>query len=334
MKAIICTKYGPPDVLQLKEVEKPTPKGNEVLIKIHATTVNRTDCGFRKAEPFIVRLFSGLIRPKRTILGSELAGVVEAVGKDVKLFKKGDQVFGLTGDNFGAHAEYICLPEEASIVTKPVNMTYEEAAAVCDGAMLAFNYIRKINLQKGQKILINGASGSIGTAGVQLSKHYGAKVTAVCNTKNLELVKSLGADEVIDYTKDDFTKNDQTYDVVFDAVGKSSFLRCKNLIKQGGVYFSTDLGFLAQNPFLALLTTKIGSKKVMFPIPKDSKEDVSFFKELIEKGKFKAVIDRKYPLEQIAEAHRYVDKGHKKGNVVITVEHNDKKPNKARACCQ
>jgi 2-desacetyl-2-hydroxyethyl bacteriochlorophyllide A dehydrogenase len=322
MRAIVYTKYGPPEVLQLKEVEKPTPADNEVLIKIHATTVNRTDCGFRKPEyPLIVRLLNGVFKPKRTILGSELAGEVEAAGKGVKLFKKGDQVFGLTGNKFGAHAEYICLPEEASIVTKPANMNYEEAAAVCDGAMLAFTHIRKINLQKGDKILIYGASGSIGTAAVQLAKYYGAEVTAVCNTKNLDLVKSLGADEVIDYTKDDFTQNGQTYKVVFDAVGKTSFFRCKNLIKKGGVYLSTDLGFLAQNLFLVLWTRIFGSKKVIFPIPKDRKQDVAFFKELIEAGKYKAVIDRRYPLEQIVEAYRYVEAGQKTGNVVITVGH-------------
>ncbi len=331
MKAVVNTKYGPPDVLELKEVEKPIPKDNELLIKIYATTVNRTDCGLRSADPFIARFFIGFFRPKRTILGSELAGEVEAVGKDVEQFKKGDKVFGLTGDHFGAHAEYICLPEDASIVTKPVNMNYEEAAAICDGAMLAFTYINKINLQEGQKILINGASGSIGIAGVQLAKYFKAEVTAVCNTKNLELIKSLGADKVIDYTNEDFTKIDRTFDFVFDAVGKSSFSRCKKLLKKGGVYFSTDLGLLAQNPFLALWTAVFGglpagrgSKKVMFPLPKDSKEDVSFFKELVENGKYKAVIDRQYPLEQILEAYRYVEKGQKTGNVVINVEHNDK----------
>jgi NADPH:quinone reductase-like Zn-dependent oxidoreductase len=325
MKAAVYTKYGPPDVVQIKEVEKPTPKDNEVLIKIRATTVNRTDCGFRKPEyPFIIRLVNGVFKPKRTILGSELAGEVEAVGKNVKSFQKGDQVFGLTANRFGAHADYICLPEKASIVTKPANMNYEEAAAVCDGAMLAFTYIRKANLQKGEMILVYGASGSIGTAAVQLAKHFGAEVTAVCNTKNLELVKSLGADEVIDYTKDDFTKNGKTYRVVFDAVGKASFFRCKNLIKKGGVYFSTDLGFLAQNLFLVLWTGIFGSKKVKFPIPKDRKEDVAFFKELIEAGKYKAVIDRRYPLEQIVEAYKYVETGQKAGNVVITVRHSDK----------
>lgn len=320
MKAIVFKKYGPPGVLELMEVDKPVPKENEVLIKIHATSVNRTDCGIRWAKPFIVRFFYGITRPKIRILGSELAGEIEAVGKDVTLFKKGEQIFGLTGDGMGAHAGYICLPEESSITVKPANMNYEEAAAVCDGLMLAFNYLGKVNLQKGNKVLIYGASGSIGTAGVQLAKYYGAWVTAVCNSKNVDLVKSLGADEVIDYTKEDFTKINQTYDVVFDAVGKTSFFHCKKLMKKGGVYFSTDLGFMAQNPFLAVWTSVIGSKKVKFPLPKASKKDVIFFKELIEAGKYKAVIDKTYPLEQMAEAYRYVEKGEKAGNVVITIE--------------
>lgn len=319
MKAIVYTKYGPPDVLQLNDVAKPTPKDNELLIKIYATTVNRTDCGFRNPEPFFVRFFSGLIRPKRTILGSELAGEIEALGKDVKLFKKGDQVFGLTGISFGAHAEYVCLPEEGAIATKPVNMTYEEAAAVCDGAMIALTFLKKVNIQSEQKILIYGASGSIGTAGVQLAKYYGADVTAVCNTKNVEIVKSLGANRVIDYTKDDFTKNGQTYDIIFDAVGKTSFFHCKNSLNQGGVYLGTDLGFLWQNPIFALLNVKIDSKKIMFPIPKENKENVLFFKGIIEAGKYKAVIDRRYPLEQIVEATKYVETGQKTGNVVITI---------------
>ncbi len=322
MKAIVYTRYGPPEVLQLKDIAKPTPNENELLIKIHATTVNRTDCGFRKPRPFIVRFFSGLIRPRRTILGSEFAGEIEAVGKDVKSFKKGDQVFGLTGNSFGAHAEYLCLPEEGAIATKPVNMTYEEAAAVCDGATLALSCLKKVNIQSGKKILIYGASGSIGTAGVQLAKYFGADVTAVCNTKNVETVKSLGADRVIDYTKDDFTKNGLTYDVIFDAVGKHSFLRCKNSLKQGGAYLETDLGFLWQNLFFLVLTAKIGSKKVMIAIPKENKENVLFFKEIIEAGKYKAVIDRRYPLEQIIQATRYVETGQKTGNVVITLEPN------------
>ena len=320
MKAIVYTKYGPPEVLQLKEVEKPTPKDNEVLIKIHATTVNRTDCGFRKPEyGFIIRLINGLFRPKRNILGSELAGEIETIGKDVKTFRPGDQVFGLSTGNFGAHAEYICLPEKGSIAIKPANMSYEEAAAVCDGLMLAMTYVRKINFEKSQRILINGASGSIGSACVQLAQYYGAKITAVCNTKNIALVKSLGAERVIDYTKDDFTKDDQMYDVVIDAVGKSSFFRCKKLLKPGGVYFSTDLGFLAQNIFLVLWTPVFCSRKVKFPIPRDSQKDILFFKALIEAGKYKAVIDRHYPLEQIIEATKYVETEQKTGNVVITI---------------
>jgi len=331
MKAIVYTKYGPPEVLQLKEVPKPAPKDNEVLIKIHATTVNRTDCGFRKPEyPVIIRLVNGLFTPKKTILGSELAGEIEAIGSEVKTCKPGDQVFGLSVPNFGAHAEYICLPETGSITTKPANMSYKEAAAVCDGLMLAITYIRKIDFTNERKILINGASGSIGSACVQLAKYYGAEITAVCDTRNLETVKLLGADDLIDYTKEDFTKNGKLYDVVIDAVGKSSFFRCKKILKPGGVYFSTELGFLAQNVFLALLTPIFSilpgrqtGKKVMFPIPKNSKEDIIFFKELIEAGKYKAVIDRSYTLEKIVEATKYVETGKKAGNVVITVEHHD-----------
>jgi NADPH:quinone reductase-like Zn-dependent oxidoreductase len=331
MKAIVYTKYGPPEVLQLKEVPKPAPKDNEVLIKIHATTVNRTDCGFRKPEyPVIIRLVNGLFKPKKTILGSELAGEIEAVGKDVKTFKPGDQVFGLSVPNFGAHAEYICLPETGPIATKPVNMSYNEAAAVCDGLMLAITYIRKIDFTSERKILINGASGSIGSACVQLARYYGAEITAVCDTRNLEMVKRLGAEEIIDYTKEDFTKTGKLYDVVMDAVGKSSFFLCRKILKPGGVYFSTELGFFAQNVFLALLTPIFSilpglqtGKKVLFPIPKDSKEDVVFFKELIESGKYKAVIDRSYSLEKIIEAVKYVETGLKAGNIVITMNHND-----------
>jgi len=324
MKAIVYTKYGPPDVLQLKEVAKPTPKDNEVLIEIHATTVNRTDCAIRKAEPFISRFVTGLIRPKKTILGTEFAGKIEAVGKDVTSFEVGDKVFGFSGNDFGAHAEYMTMPEEGLLTTMPANMTYEEAAPSNEGAHYALNYIRKANIQSGQRVLINGATGAIGSAAVQLVKYFGADVTAVCNTKNIALVKSLGADKVLDYTKEDFTKDDQIYDVVFDAVGKSSFSRCKPLLKRGGIYFSSELGYMAQNPILALVTPIIGNKKVMFPIPKHSKEDVVLFKELIEAGKFKGVIDRYYPLEEIVEAYKYVETGQKTGNVVITVEHNNK----------
>ena len=324
MKAIVYTKYGPPDVLQLKEVAKPTPKDNEVLIKIYATTVNRTDCAIRKAAPFISRFITGLIRPKKTILGTEFAGKIVAVGKDVTSFKVDDKVFGFSGNDFGAHAEYMIMPEEGSLTTMPANMTYEEAAPSTEGAHYALSFIRKANVQSGQRILINGASGAIGSAAVQLVKYFGADVTAVCNTKNMALVKSLGADKVIDYTKEDFTKDDQMYDAVFDTVGKSTFSRCKPLLKPGGIYISSELGYMAQNPILALVTPIIGNKKVMFPIPKHSDENIVLFKKLIEAGKFKGVIDRCYPLEEIVEAYRYVETGQKTGNVIITVEHNNK----------
>jgi len=324
MKAVVYTKYGPPDVLQLKEVAKPTPKDNEVLIKVHATTVNRTDCAIRKAEPFISRFVTGLIRPKKTILGTEFAGEIEAIGKDVTSFKVGDKVFGFSGNDFGAHAEYMIMREEGSLTTMPANMTYEEAAPSTEGAHYALSFIRKANMQSGQRILINGATGAIGSAAVQLVKYFGADVTAVCSTKNVALVKSLGADKVLDYTKEDFTKDDQMYDAVFDTVGKSTFSRCKPLLKPGGIYISSELGYMAQNPILALVTPIIGNKKVMFPIPKHSDENIVLFKELIEAGKFKGVIDRCYPLEEIIEAYKYVETGQKTGNVVITVEHNNK----------
>jgi len=283
MKAVVYTRYGSPEVLQLKEVEKPIPEANEILIKINATTVNRTDCGFRKPEyPLIIRPINGIFNPKKTILGSELAGVVEAIGSSVKSFSPGDSVFGLSTYNFGAHAEYICLSETASIALKPVNMSFEEAAAVCDGLFLAYNLVGKIDFSNKPKILVNGASGSIGSAAVQLAKCFGAEVTAVCETRNFELLKSLGACKVIDYTKEDFTKQDELYDAVIDAVGKSSFFKCKRLLKPGGVYFSSELGFLAQNVFLSLFAPITGGKKVMFPIPKDCQKDIVFFKELIE----------------------------------------------------
>ena len=323
MRAIICTEYGSPDVMQLKEVEKPAPRENEVLIKIYVTTVTSADVRIRKADPFPVRFFYGFKRPKKnTILGSELAGEIEAIGKNVKQFRPGDQVFAGAGISLGANAEYICLPEAAAVATKPINMTYEEAAAIPFGATTSLIFLRdKGNIQNGQKILIYGASGALGTAAVQLAKFFGAEVTGVCSTANLALVKSLGADKVIDYTKEDFTINGKTYDIVFDTTGKSSFSGCLRLLKQNGIYLRAVHINLV--PVLRGLWTSITSnKKVIGGVAIERKEDLVFLKELIEAGKMKSVIDRRYLLEQTAEAHRYVEQGHKKGNVVITVEHN------------
>lgn len=320
MRAIVYEKYGTPDVLQLKEVEKPTPKDNEVRIRVHAAIVTPSDCSFRKADPFIVRFIYGLTSPKNKILGVELAGEIESVGTSVKSFKEGDQVFGISPKSFGAHAEYTCLPEKEPLAIKPANMTYEEAVGVCDGALTALIFLRDTaKIKSGQKVLINGASGSVGSYAVQLAKYFGAEVTGVCSTANLEMVKSLGADKVIDYTKVDFTKSGQSYDVIFDAVGKSSFSSCKRSLTQRGVYLSTipSLAIILQ----MLWTLKSVSKKAKFVTAglMQNKENLNFLRELIEAGKLKSVIDRCYPLEQTAEAHRYVEKGHKKGNVVITL---------------
>jgi len=335
MQAIVATKYGPPDVLQLKEVEKPTPKDNEVLIRIHATTVRSGDVVIRSAAfvPLFwlpARIMFGFIRPRKTIPGDELAGEIESIGKDVTLFKKGDQVFGFTGGiGFGgANAEYKCLPEDGMVAIKPANTTYEEAAAVPVGLGTALHLLRKADIQSGQKVLINGASGGVGTAAVQLAKYYGAEVTGVCGPTNLELVESLGADKVIDYTQEDFTKNGETYDVIFDTVIKTSFSESKSSLKQKGVFITTDWPLIGyggiSGVIQALWASMVGSKKVIFGIASENPEDLIFLRGLIEAGKFKSVIGRRYPLEQTAEAHSYVEKGHAKGNVVITVEHNGK----------
>ncbi len=317
MRAVVYDRYGPPEVLRVEEVERPVPKQDEILVRVHATTVNRTDCGWRSAKPFFARYFIGLLRPKRKILGMELAGEVEAVGAVVTEFEVGDPVFGVTG--FGAHADFVCIRESAAVVHKPTGITFEEAAAVSDGACTALSCLRRGGLQKGQEILVNGASGSIGTAAVQLAKHFGCDVTAVCNTKNVELVRSLGANEVVDYTKEDFTKNGKAYDVIFDAVGKHSFRRCRRSLKPGGIYIETDLGFMWHVPILTLLTRRIGDKRAVLGIARYTKKDVLLLKELIEAGKYRAVIDRTYPLEEMVEATRYVETGQKTGNVVLTV---------------
>ena len=316
MRAVVHDRYGPPEVLRLEDVPRPVPKEDEVLVKVHATSVTRSDCGFRAAEPFFSRVFTGLLGPKERIRGLEFAGEVETVGSAVTEFKVGDEVFGMRG---GANAEYVCVREGGVIAHKPPGLSFDDAAPASDGAIIALACLRKADSLKGRSIVIYGASGAIGTAAVQLAKHFGAHVTAVCNTKNLELVRSLGADEVIDYTQEDFTKNGETYDVVFDSVGKHSFRRCRRSLKPGGIFIETDLGFMWHVPPLALATRWIGDKRVTLPIPKYTKENVLFVKELIEDGKYRAVIDRRYPLEQVVEATKYVETEQKTGNVVLTV---------------
>ena len=324
MRAVVYDRYGPPDVLRLEEVERPAPREDELLLKIHATAVTRADCATREANrrsgllvTLISRSISGIRRPRQRILGSEMAGVVGAIGSAVRNFAVGDHVFGSTGFRFGAYAEFICIRENARIAHKPAGISFEEAAAVCDGGLNALWCLRLADLGKGQRILIYGASGAIGTAGVQLAKYLGAEVTAVCSTKNLELMGALGADRVIDYTQEDFTRNGQTYDVIFDAVGKHSFRRSKGSLRPGGKYLATD-GL--RNLILARWTSRFGDKRVMFSIPpRYTQQDVVLLKELIEAGDFRAVIDRSYPLQDIVEAARYVETEQKTGNVVLTI---------------
>jgi NADPH:quinone reductase-like Zn-dependent oxidoreductase len=327
MKAIVYSKYGGPEVLELKEIEKPIPKDNEVLVKVHATTVTKYDCWQRSCTAptgfgLLNRLASGLRKPKQPILGTELAGEIEAIGKDVTLFRKGDQVFGSIAMSMGAYVEYICLPEDGAMALKPINMTYEEAAAVPQGALTALYFLRKANIQSGQKVLIFGASGGVGTFAIQLAKYFGAEVTGVCSTTKLELVRSLGADKVIDYTKEDFTKNGDTYDIIFDTVGKSPFSGSKRSLKKEGLYIHTTFGL--PRLFRMLWLKMTSSKKAIIGLLEEKMEELIFLKELIEAGKLTSVIDRSYPFELTAEAHRYVETGQKKGQVVITVEHNNK----------
>lgn len=322
MKAVVCRKYGPPEVLKIQEVEKPAPGDNEILVKVHATTVTSGDTrvrGFRVPRSFWIfaRIALGFRGPKIKILGAELAGEVESVGKDVKMYKKGDTIIAYPGHHGGGYAEYICLSEDSAIASKPENLTFEEAAAVPFGGNTALHFIKQANIQKGQKVLIYGASGSVGTYAVQLAKYFGAEVTGVCSTTNMDLVKSLGADKVIDYTKDDFSKNGEIYDVIMDAVGKASISACMRSLKGEGIYLQVvaDPATSIKMKWAGMNSSKILIGGTAMP----ESENLMFLKELIEAGKIKPIIDRTYPLEEIVEAHRYVEKGHKKGNVVINV---------------
>lgn len=319
MKAALHFRYGPPEVVQVMDVPKPEPKENELLIKVFATTVNRTDCGFRSAEYFVSRFFSGLFKPNNKILGNEFAGVVEAAGTKVTLFKSGDKVFGFNDTTFGAHAEYLVIKESAAIASMPANLSFETSAAITEGSHYALCDIRAAKVKPGDAVMVYGATGAIGSAAVQLLKHFKAHVTAVSNTKNVALVKSLGADVVIDYQTEDFTKTTQLFDFIFDAVGKSSFAQCKPLLKPKGIYISTEPGKNGDNLWRALVTPLSGGKRVLFPLPAISKSDVEFLKKLVESGEFKPVIDRHYTLDQIVEAYQYVESKQKTGNVIVVV---------------
>ena len=327
MNAMVYTSYGPPEVVQLKEVDKPTPKDNEVLVRTDAAVVSRGDCTARKGVHASIRLATGLLRPKKPILGTNLAGEIEAVGKAVTRFRPGDQVFAATGAGFGAHAEYRCLPEDGALAAKPVNASYAEAAAICEGGLTALPFLRdQGKIQPGHHVLINGASGAVGASAVQLAKAFGAIVTGVCSTANVELVRSLGADTVIDYTKADFTQTEQTYDLIFDTVGNGSFSRCKGVLKPGGIYLTTVLT-LAIYPHM-LWTAKIGDKRAIiaysnFRPASEKAKDLLVLKELTEAGSLKPIIDRCFPMDQTVEAHRRVETGHKTGNVVISVNHTN-----------
>lgn len=322
MKAAIHTQYGPPEVVHIHEIDKPSPGVNEVLIRVHASTVNRTDCGFRSAEYFVSRFFSGLFKPKQQILGCEFSGTVESVGELVSTYQPGDRVFGYNDNLFGGHAEYLIRNEQDTMALIPANLSFTEAAALTEGAHYALCNIRAAKVDAGDQVLVYGATGAIGSAAVQLLKYFDLEVTAVCNTPNLELVRSLGADYVIDYTNEDFTKTAREYDFIFDAVGKSSFGACKKLLKKNGVYISTELGKNGENIWMALYGLMSKGKKVLFPMPYIHKEDVIFLKNLAERGQFKPLIDRIYPLDEIREAYEYVESRQKIGNVVLKVYSN------------
>jgi NADPH:quinone reductase-like Zn-dependent oxidoreductase len=319
MKAALYNQYGPPSVVYIAEIPKPKPKEDEILVKVFASTVNRTDAGFRSAEYFISRFFSGLFRPKNPVLGCEFAGQVESAGSKVTEFKPGDKVFGFNDQTWGGHGEYLVMKSDGGVTLMPENTTYEQAAPISEGAHYALGNIRASGIKKGEYALVYGATGAIGSAAVQLLKYFDIHVTAVCNTKNVNLVKSLGADKVISYETEDFAKTNQKYKLVFDAVGKSSFGICKPLLTDNGVYISTELGKNGENIWRAVIGKILGGRRILFPLPETKKSDIEFLKQLVEKGKFKPVIDRMYPMEDIVEAYTYVETGQKIGNVVIRV---------------
>jgi NADPH:quinone reductase-like Zn-dependent oxidoreductase len=319
MRAAVSDEYGSPEVVRIRDVKKPTPGPDDVLVKVHASTVNRTDCAYRSGSPRAARIVYGLVRPRATILGCEFAGVVEAIGQDVTRFDVGDRVFGYNEGAFGGHAEYLSIPAHRSIARVPDNVSDQEAAASTEGAHYALAMLRAARVRTGQEVLVNGATGGIGSAALQLLTTLGANVTAVCGTEHVQLVRGLGADRVVDYTAEDFTQEQHTYDAVIDAVGKSSFGRCRRLLSPRGVYLSSELGPWSQNPLLALVTPLVHRRRVLFPIPKHDQAMVEQLGDLLGSGRFRPVIDRQYALEEIAEAHRYVESGRKVGNVVITI---------------
>ena len=322
MKAVVRTRYGPPEVLELDEIELPVANDDEILVRVYAATVNRTDCANLRARPFFMRLVTGLLRPRKRVPGTEFAGVIEAIGRSITSLNPGEKVFGFDDEGSGSQAQYLTITEDR-VIQMPEDITFEQAAASSEGMHYAYNFINKVNIKRGQYALVNGATGAIGSAAVQLLKYFEVNVTAVCATKNIELVRSLGANRVIDYTEEDFTEDDQKYSYVFDTVGKSSFFKCRRLLSPGGIYISSDLGYMAQNMFLPFITPIIKpllrNRKTIFPLPVDIKGSLSLVKKLIEQGRFKAVIDRSFTLEEIVDAYRYVETGEKTGNVVIAV---------------